>query len=126
MTEKQENERAYLVCGRLCKYPGLTAGKEQLEEICRACPWKAASLRTGGGRTVPQSNYVRLAGTPERLASFLVRYGGAPDTFSLNWCRDQSCGARLEDGDFTCTDEMLRGCILRWLLESGETEDALC
>ncbi len=123
MTGKQAKGIAGVVCGRLCKYPGLTSGEEQLAEICEACPFIEALEhevnREPGGR----SNYARIAGTPERLAAFLRKACDAAD-LATNWCRDKSCWERLDDEDFDCTDERLVACILCWLME--EAGERLC
>ena len=77
MTEKQANGIAGVVCGRLCKYPGLTSGEEQLAEICEACPFIEALEYELNQQLGERSNYARIAGTPERLAACLRKACGS-------------------------------------------------
>lgn len=118
MTIKTGNQIATVVCERYCKYPGLTSGEEQLAEICASCAFIEALLDEVNRQAGERSNYARLAGTPERLAAFLMRQGNAD--LSQHWCRDKSCKERMDDEDFDCTDERLRACILRCLMEDAE------
>lgn len=70
------DELCSIVCDKLCKYPLMASGQEQLEEICADCPLVQAMLpeiRSDNNR------YERMAGTPERLADTLMQIQDGTD-----------------------------------------------
>ena len=106
------DELVSIVCDKLCKYPLMANSQEQLEEICADCPLVQAMLpdiRSDANR------YERMAGTPERFADTLMQFQDGAD-LSPMYCLKAECRKKQDEcGDFTCTDERLRGCILEWL-----------
>lgn len=108
------DELVSIVCDKLCKYPLMASGQEQLEESCADCPLVQAMLpeiRSDANR------YERMAGTPERFADTLMQIQDGAD-ISPMYCIKAECRKMQDERDgFTCTDERLRGCILEWLSE---------
>lgn len=106
------DELVSIVCDKLCKYPLMASGQEQLEEICADCPLVQAMLpeiRSDNNR------YERMAGTPERFADTLMQIQDGTDLSQMYCCKAECRKKQDECEDFTCTDDMLRDCILEWL-----------
>ena len=58
-----------------------------------------------------------MAGTPERFADTLMQIQDGQD-LSPMYCLNAECQEMIDEcEDFTCTDDMMRDCILEWLSE---------
>ena len=56
-----------------------------------------------------------MAGTPERFAETLMQIQDGTDLSQMYCCKAERWKMQDECEDFTCTGDMLRGCILEWL-----------
>lgn len=106
------DELCSIVCDKLCKYPLMANSQKQLDEICADCPLVQAMLpevRSDNNR------YERMAGTPERFADTLIQIQDGTDLSQMYCCKAECRKKQNECEDFTCTDDMLRDCILEWM-----------
>lgn len=82
------------------------------QQDCAHCPLVQAMLpeiRSDNNR------YERMAGTPDRFADTLMQIQDGTDLSPMYCCKAECRKKQDECGDFTCTDDILRDCILEWL-----------